>query len=77
MSNANIIDLNIKTVKIPDNNSDRKKLNKMGFANTKESERTKLYNVPDKYLCEYHKEIIEEGGILGSELNTSNLAYYQ
>lgn len=40
MSNPNVIitnDLNCKTIKVPDNDTDRKKFNKKGFNNTKES----------------------------------------
>jgi hypothetical protein len=68
MSNPNVIitnDLNCKTIKVPDNDTDRKKFNKKGFNNTKESERTNKFIVPDKYLCEYEIHYNKDGGCMG------------
>lgn len=69
MSNSNIIitnDLNCKTIKIPDNDADLQKFNKIGFNNTKESERTNRFIIPDNYLCEYEMHYNKHGGCMGS-----------
>jgi hypothetical protein len=69
MSNSNIIitnDLNCTTIKIPDNDTDHQKFNKMGFNNTEESERTNRFIIPDKYLCEYEMRYNKDGGFMGS-----------
>ena len=69
MSNSNIIitnDLNCKTIKIPDNDADLQKFNKIGFNNTEESERTNRFIIPDKYLCEHEMRYNKDGGYMGS-----------